>query len=351
MTAETLPRLLRRNAETMADRPAIREKDRGIWRTYSWAEYHAEVCDFARGLAAQGFGRGDKLAVIGDNRPRLYWAQIAAQALGGVAVPAYQDAIASELAYVLDHADVSVVVAEDQEQVDKILPLAGALPRLKLLVYDDPRGLAEYRVPWLRSFEAVQEAGRAHGRQNSGLIEAAIAAGAAEDIALLAYTSGTTGAPKGVMLSHANLIRVAEAFVAAEDIRPTDEWLCYLPMAWVGDSLYSTVLSLLVGFTCNCPESPETVQRDLRELGPTALLAPPRIWETMLASVQVRAADATPLKRHVFAYFRRLAEEAEQRKSEGKAPTPMVRIGLALGEALVYAPVRDQLGLGRARWA
>jgi long-chain acyl-CoA synthetase len=351
MTGPTLPRLLRRNAESMPRRPAMREKDRGIWRTYSWAEYEAQVRDFAAGLAAQGFRRGDKLAVIGDNRPRLYWAQIAAQALGGVAVPVYQDSIASELAYVLEHADVSVVVAEDQEQVDKILPLAGALPRLALLVYDDPRGLAEYRVPWLRSFEAVQEAGRLHAGDHSGLVEAAIAAGSAEDLALLAYTSGTTGAPKGVMLSHANLIRVAEAFVAVEDIRPSDEWLCYLPMAWVGDSLYSTVLSLLVGFTCNCPESPETVQRDLRELGPTALLAPPRVWETMLASVQVRAADATPLKRRVFQLFRRLAEQAEQRRSDGRVPPPLMRLGLALGEALVYGPVRDRLGLGRARWA
>src|SRR5262245_15517158 len=349
-TATTLPRLLRRNAETMADRPAMREKNRGIWQTNNWRQYYGEVRRFALGLAAHGFHRGDKLTVIGDNRPRLYWAQLAAQCLGGVAVPVYQDSIAAELVYVLNHAEISVVVAEDQEQVDKILSLKDKLPGLKLVVYDDPRGMRYYEEPSLKSFDEVRATGRDFGAAHPGYLESEIDKGAPDDLALLNYTSGTTGHPKGVMLSHANMITSAASYAAAEDIRPSDELLCYLPMAWIGDSLFSVVLNLLVGFTCNCPERPETVQRDLRELGPTIGFAPPRIWESMLSSVRVRAADSTPLKRKMFDFFQRLAERAELRKGEGKQVPTLTRLGLACGEVLVYGPLRDQLGLGRARW-
>jgi long-chain acyl-CoA synthetase len=350
MTPSTLPRLLRRNAEQMAARPAIREKNHGIWQTFTWAQYWEEVRDFALGLAAHGFRRGDKLAVIGDNRPSLYWAQVAAQCLGGTAVPMYQDSIASELVFVLNHAEVSVVVAEDQEQVDKILSLRAELPHLQLVVYDDPKGLRHYSGGGLRSFAEMQAAGREFGAANPGYVEAEIDNGGPDDLALLTYTSGTTGRPKGVMLSHANLLSSAQGFIAAEDIRATDELLCYLPMAWIGDSLFSLVLTLLVGFTCNCPERPQTVQRDLRELGPTIAIAPPRIWENMLTQLRVRAADSTPLKHRLFEFFRGLAERAAQRKGEGKQTALISRLGLALGEVLVYAPVRDQLGLRRARW-
>jgi len=352
MTGEmTLPRLLRRNAQSMASRPAIREKRHGIWQSFSWAQYWAEVRDFALGLAASGFARGDKLSVIGDNRPRLYWSQLAAQCLGGVAVPVYQDSIAAELAYVLDHAEVAVIVAENQEQVDKILLLGDRLPHLRLVVYDDPLGMRQYDDPLLKSFEEIQAAGRAFAAAHADYVENEIDRGSADDLALLAYTSGTTGNPKGVMLSHGSLIAAGQAFAAAESIRQSDEWLCYLPMAWVGDSLYTTVMSLLVGFTSNCPESPETVQRDLREIGPTTLLAPPRIWENLLTAVQVRAADASSVKRKLFDRFRALAERAELLRSDGKPLPAMLRVGLAVGEILIYGPVRDRLGLRRVRWA
>ena len=347
----TLPGCLLRNAAELADRTAIREKDGGIWQSWSWRRYRDEVRELALGLAALGFGRGDKLSVIGDNRPRLYWAQVAAQALGGIAVPVYQDSIAKEMAYVLDHAEVSVVVAEDQEQVDKIASLRDELPRLRLVVYDDPRGLGRDRPRWLRAFEEVQELGRAFGGERPGYFEAEVARGRADDVAMICYTSGTTGHPKGAMLTHANAIRTARTFLEAEDVRVDDEWLSYLPMAWVGDSIYSLVMSLVAGFPCNCPESPETVQRDLRELGPTILLAPPRIWENMLTSVQVRAADASPLKRRVFERFRAVAERAELLRADGKRVSWRLRLACALGELLVYRPVRDQLGLRRARWA
>ena len=348
---DTLPRLLRRNAATMAARPAIREKTLGIWETFTWADYDREVRDFALGLAAYGFSRGDKLAVIGDNRPRLYWAQLAAQCLGGIAVPIYQDAIATEMAYVLDHAEIRVVVAEDQEQVDKILSLRARLPALELVVYDDPRGMRHYAASALKAFDQVEVAGRDFGEEHPGYVEGEIDKGRAEDVALLTYTSGTTGNPKGVMLSHANLLAAARGFVAAEDIRPTDNILSYLPMAWIGESLFSLVLTLLVGFACNCPERPETVQRDLRELGPTVALAPPRIWENLLTQLRVRAADASPIKRHTFEFFRGLAERVEAARGAEERASLAQRLGLMIGEILVYGPVRDQLGLGRARWA
>jgi long-chain acyl-CoA synthetase len=345
----TLPQLLRRNAATMPARPALREKDLGIWRTYNWRDYWNEVHDFALGLAAAGFGRGDKLSVIGENRPRLYFAQLAAQSLGGMAVPVYQDAIASEIAYVLDHAESSVVVAEDQEQVDKVLSLKSQLPHLKLIVYDDPRGLGNYDFPFLKSFDAVRDEGVGFGASHTGYVETTVDAGSPDDLALFSYTSGTTSRPKGVMLSHRNLIQPAEAFALAERFSAREEHLAYLPMAWIGTSLISIALHLCVGFTCNFPEKPETVQRDLRELGPTIGLAPPRFWENTLRAVTVRATDASPLKRRLFEYFRALAEQIGQYKLDGN-PVPLhLRVMQLFGEFLVYAPVRDQLGWRRAR--
>src|SRR6266542_1639055 len=349
--ATTLPGLLLHNARDLGDRPAIREKDRGIWQTWSWREYHDQARDFALGVAALGFRRGDRLSVIGDNRPRLYAAQLAAQCLGGVSVAVYQDSITKELAYVWNHAEVSVIVAEDQEQVDKILALKDELPALRVVIYDDPRGLTGYRHDWLKSYHEVQEAGRTFGAEHPGYFEAEIAKGKADDIAVVCDTSGTTGNPKGAMITHANAIGVAQIFCRTERVTPEDTSLAYLPMAWAGDAVYTLFASLVAGFCSNCPESPETVQRDLRELGPTTVLAPPRIWENMLTAVQVRAADATPLKRRTFDYFRGVAERAKILRSEGK-PVPVgLRFATTLGEFFVYGPVRDQLGLRKAKWA
>jgi long-chain acyl-CoA synthetase len=347
----TLPQLLARNVASHPNAPALREKDRGIWITHSWRDYDRNVSEFANGLAALGFKRGDKTTVVGDNRPRLYWAQIASQSLGGIAVPVFQDSIASELVYVLNHAEVAVIVAEDQEQVDKVLSLREQLPSLRLVVYDDPRGMTGYSDPILKSFEEVQALGREFAAGNPDYLKTEIAKGKPSDVALFAYTSGTTGKPKGAMLTHANLIGSAEGFLKVEDLRRGDEWLSYLPMAWVGDAIFSLVLSTVVGITCNCPESPETVQRDLRELGPQCMLAPPRIWENMLASINVKAADASSFKRFVFNYFRDVAERVELARSEKREVPAGLRFMHWLGEYLVYGPVRDQLGLRRLRWA
>jgi long-chain acyl-CoA synthetase len=347
---DTLPKLLQRNAEESPTAPGIREKTRGVWQTFDWLAYRDVVRDFALGLAAMGFKRGDKLSVIGDNRPQLYMAQLSAQVLGGTSVPVYQDSIAAELVYVLNHAETSVIVAEDQEQVDKALSLKEQLPNLRLIVFEEKRGLWAYDDPILKSFESVIEAGVAFGKANPAFYAEELGKGRADDIAMIAYTSGTTGNPKGAMLSHRNMIAAAEAFIEVNHTKMGDNWLSYLPMAWVGDTAFSLGMTLAGKMVANCPESPESVQRDLRELGPNAMLAPPRIWENMLTVMQVKSGDATPIKRRVFDYFRALAERCELKRTDGKPLGIGERLGLMAGEILVYGPVRDQLGLRNARW-
>jgi long-chain acyl-CoA synthetase len=346
----TLPKLLQRNAEQDPKGPGIREKTRGVWQTLTWTGYRDQMRDLALGLAAIGFKRGDKLSVVGDNRPQLYIAQLAAQALGGISVPVYQDSIASELVYVLNHAETSVIVAEDQEQVDKALSLKDKLPKLRWIIYDDPRGLSFYDDPILRSYDSVLAVGRRFGEANPGFYDAELANGGPDDTVMIAYTSGTTGSPKGAMLSHRNMIATAEAFIEVNDVKQGDNWLSYLPMAWVGDAAFTLGMALVARLTANCPENPETVQRDLRELGPDAMLAPPRIWENMLTLMQIKGSDASPMKRRVFEHFRGLAERCELKRSDGKPLSLSDRAGLALGEIFVYGPVRDQLGLRKARW-
>lgn len=346
--AQSIPAVVLDNAKNRGGKPAMREKYHGIWQTYTWAEYEAEVRQFALGLKNLGFGLGDKLSVIGDNRPRLYWAQIAAQALGGAAVPVFQDSIASELAYVLTDADTSFVVAEDQEQVDKILSIIDHLPNLKGIIYDDGRGLGEYKNELLKSFGSVQEIGKS---ADSTSYESDVRAVTADTIAYMCYTSGTTGRPKGVMLSHGNMLCVGRAFTTVEDVRETDDFISYLPMAWVGDATYSVVTSILTGASTNCPESPETLQRDLRELGPTGMIAAPRVWESILSDIQVKAEDLSGIKRAVFNKFRDAAIEYRRKKEEGENLSGRDKFMHFLGEYLVYGPVRDQFGLRRARWA
>ncbi len=342
---DTLPGLMLRNAQMRPDKPAMREKDFGIWRTYTWSDYAREVTEFGDGLAALGFGKDDKLVVIGDNRPRLYWAQVAAQGLGGSAVAIYQDSIAEEMAFVVADADTKVIVAEDQEQVDKILSIKDRLPTLEFLIYDDERGMVAYDDPVLRRFPDIQELGRG----KAGPFVQAAEALDPETIALMSYTSGTTGKPKGVMLSHRNLVETAKIFAANEDVRESDDFLAYLPMAWVGESMYGLTVSLLTGCSSNCPEAPETLERDLRELGPTGFIASPRGWETILSLLQVKANDTGGVKRWFYETFRRAAVKAETAKAEGRSQG-LGGVMRMLGEFFVYGPVRDQIGLRRARW-
>jgi long-chain acyl-CoA synthetase len=349
---DTLPKLLIANAQRYGYRkPAIREKEYGIWQVYSWAQYLEQVRDFALGLAQLGFQRHDKLAIIGDNRPQLYWALVAAEVLGGIPVPIYQDAISPEIQYVIDHSDAKVVLAEDQEQVDKVLEMRDKLPKIEYVIYDDPKGMRHYSIPFLLSFTEVQERGRTFGRSHPDYFEAAVREGRAEDVAIINYTSGTTSAPKGVMLTHRNLIATAESYLQVDPLSEGDEIMAYLPMAWIGDTFFSVVLSFLTGAAANCPEDPTTVRQDFREIGPTMTFAPPRIWENFLSQTQVKIGDAGWLQRTLCEIFLPLGMRAAALQMEGKSPPLRLRLLSQLGEWLIYAPLRDQLGLRRIRAA
>ncbi len=352
LSTDTFPRLLLKQAQARPGRPAMREKDLGIWQTWTWAQALEEVRSLACGLAAQGFRRGDRLAVVGDNRPRLYWAVIAAHSLGGVPVPLYQDAVAAEMAFVLQDAEIEFAVAEDQEQVDKLFECAPQGPGLSRICFDDPRGLRHYAQGGLMSLDALQALGREHAQRHPGFFEAEIEKGRAFDVAVILYTSGTTGNPKGVAQTHAALIETARVLVAFDGFTENDEVLCCLPMAWVGDFLYSYAQSLAAGFCLNCPESPDTVMTDLREIGPTYFFGPPRIYESILTQVMIRIEDASWLKRRMFEAFMGLAKRVGMKILEGKDKVSLgSRILYALGGVLVYGPLKNVLGLSRIRVA
>jgi long-chain acyl-CoA synthetase len=348
---DTIPKLLVHNAQRFAHKAAVREKEYGIWQTYTWAEACQQVKAIALGLAVLGFQRGDKLAIIGDNRPQLYWGFVAAQSLGGIPVPVYQDAIAREVQYIIHHSEAKFVLAEDQEQVDKLLSLREELPYVERVIYDDPKGMRHYQDPWLLSLAQLQELGREFERKNPHYFQEQVEQTQPEDIAIIAYTSGTTGFPKGAMLSHRNLLSTAASLLQVDRYRPQDELMAYLPMAWIGDTFWSLALAHLVGVAINIPEEPETVQRDLREIGPHFIVAPPRIWENLLASLQVRSEDADWLKRRIYHLFMRLAQAVEARRSQGRGVPPWLRLLYQLGDFLVYGPIRDHIGLRRIRFA
>lgn len=348
---DTFPKLVRANARTRPSKIAIREKDYGIWQAYTWRQYYEQARLIGLGLASLGFRRGDKVAIVGDNRPELYWAVLATQALGGVPVPLYQDAIEKEMAYIVDHAEARFAIVEDQEQVDKLLNVRERAPRLEQIVYDDPRGLRGYSEPCLMSLAELREAGRKFELGHPGLFEAELDKGRADDVAIICYTSGTTGAPKGAMLSHENLMVTARNAAECEGLRDDEEILSYLPMAWIGDHIFSYAQAILLGFAINCPESAATVLADLREIGPTYFFAPPRIWETVLTNVLVRIDDAAAPKRALVKFFLDVAQDLERGRLSGR-PAPVWRRLLApLGRLLVSGPLRDNLGLRRVRRA
>ncbi|MEQ1516478.1 MAG: AMP-binding protein [Usitatibacteraceae bacterium] len=350
--ATTFPRLLVKHAAVRGDKPAIREKDLGIWQTYSWTQVHEEVKALAGGLAALGFKRGNSLAIIGDNRPRLYWSMMAAQCLGGVPVPLYQDAVALEMVYVLQDADVRFAVVEDQEQIDKLLEVMPQCANLAHLIYDDPRGLRTYTQPALKSYEKLIALGKKFNSENPNYFGNEIALGKPDDVAVMLYTSGTTGKPKGVTHTHRALIRTANVLVEFDGITENDNLLCYLPMAWVGDFLYSYGQAYVTGLCMNCPESTDTVMECLCEIGPTYYFAPPRVYENILTQVMIRIEDASALKRRMFHYFMDVARRVGIKVLDGRSDISMTDRALyALGELLVYGPMKNVLGLSRLRVA
>ena len=348
---QTFPRRLIEHGKVRPGKPAFREKYLGIWQSWNWAQVNDEVRALACGLASLGFGRGMNLAIIGDNRPRLYWAMLAAQCLGGVPVPLYQDAPAADMAFVLENAEIHYAIVEDQEQVDKLLELQALCPHISHIAYDDERGMRHYKQQGLLSFARLQELGRAYDKANPGFYDAAIEAGKGSDNAIILYTSGTTGKPKGVCQTHAALIAAGTGGVGFEKLTDAEDILSYLPMAWVGDCLFSFAQAMAAGFTVNCPESSDTVMTDMREIGPTYYFAPPRIFENMLTTVMIRMEDAGAIKRRMFHHFMAVARRSGAAILDGK-PVPLAdRIAYALGRVLVYGPLKNVLGLSRVRVA
>ena len=348
---QTFPRRLLQHGQVRPHKPAFREKHLGIWQTWSWLDVNAEVRALACGLAALGFKRGSNLAIIGDNRPRLYWAMLAAQCVGGVPVPLYQDAPAADMAYVLDNAEITYAIVEDQEQVDKLLEVQQLYPHLQHIVFDDERGMRHYTQPQLVSYGALQERGRAYDKANPGFFDQAVAAGNAADTAVMLYTSGTTGKPKGVCQSHAALLAAGEGGVSFDHLTDAENILSYLPMAWVGDCLFSLAQAMVAGFTVNCPESGDTVLLDLREIGPTCYFAPPRVFENMLTGVMIRMEDASPLKRRMFHHYMAVAKRCGADLLDGKPVSAGDRLSYGIGQLLVYGPLKNVLGLSRVRVA
>ncbi len=348
-TADTFPRLLATHARERPSGPATREKDLGIWQTWTWSEVATEVRALACGLAAAGFRRGMHLAIVGDNRPRLYWAMIAAQALGGVPVPMYQDAPAAEFVYVLNDAEIVFALVEDQEQVDKLLEARPQVPTLSHVYYDDPRGLRHYAG--VTGYAALVSAGREYDRAHPEFFDAQVAQGSTDDVSVMLYTSGTTGKPKGVRQTHRAFIAAARGGCEFDRLGPADSVLSYLPMAWVGDHLFSFAQWLYAGFTINCPESGDTAMTDLREIGPTYYFAPPRVFENLLTQVTIRMEDAGAAKRWLFRHFTAVARRSGPERLDGKAVPLADRLQYALGDLLVYGPLRNVLGMSRIRVA
>jgi long-chain acyl-CoA synthetase len=348
---DTFPLLLLQHARKQANHTAIREKNLGIWQSWTWAQVANEVRALACGLAAQGFRRGMNLAIIGDNRPRLYWSFAAAQCVGGVPVPMYQDAVAQEMLFVLDNAEIEYAIVEDQEQVDKLLEILPQYPNLRHIFYDDPRGLRNYTQPQLMSYDRLREFGREFDRRDPGFFERAVGEVRPEDVCVMLYTSGTTGKPKGVCHTHAGFIAAARGDVEFDGFNASDEVLSYLPMAWVGDHLFSYAQAMVAGFTINCPESSETAMIDLREIGPTYYFAPPRIFENLLTTVMIRMDNASRIKRGLFHYFMGVARRCGTQIMDGKPVPPGDRLLYALGRLLVYDPLRNILGMSRIRVA
>ena len=348
---DTFPKLLMYHARVRPERPAIREKDLGIWQTWTWHRFADEVRALACGLAAHGFKRGDHLALVGANRPRVYAAMCAAQCLGGIPVPLYQDAVAAEMAFPIQNAGITHALAEDQEQVDKLLEILPQCPALERIYFDELRGLRNYAQPQLMSCEKLSAIGLESFRRDPAYLEAEIAKGAASDTAAMFFTSGTTGNPKGVVLTHAALIDRARAAAQMEGLDDTDVVLAYLPPAWIGQNIFSYAQPFVTGYCICCPESAETVMTDLREIGPTYYFAPPAVLEGLLTRVSIRMEDASALKRAMYRYFMDIARRVGGAILDGKQVGVIDRLLYRLGDFLIYGPLRNVLGMSRVRVA
>ena len=348
---DTGPKLLRYNAEHRGERPAMREKDLGIWQSWTWAEIAVEVRALACGLKQAGIERGDKVSIVGDNRPRLYWSMVAAQAIGAIPVPVYQDSVADEMQYVLDHAGSRFAVVENQEQVDKLIQIKDRCPALEHVIYCDPRGLRNYTEEFLESYSDCIAAGKAFDTANPDFYDREVETGKGSDVSIYLYTSGTTGRPKGVVLTHHNILSTSAGAVEFEGLNENDEMLAYLPMAWIGDHIFSFGQAYTSGFCVACPESADTVLNDIWELGPSYFFATPRIFESLLTTVMIGIEDASKPKQRMFHYFMKIAKTIGPKLLDGERLTLGERLLYFIGNLLVYAPLKNTLGMSKVRIA
>lgn len=346
---DTLPKILMASARRFGHKTALREKEFGIWRSQTWEEFLEHIRNFSLGLISLGLQPGDKIAIIGDNRPEWVIAELAAQAAGAVSMGIYQDSIAGEVQYLADFCDAKFVVAEDQEQVDKLLEVWDRLPKVRNVIYFDPRGMRNYSEPFLLHFPDVESAGQEHGRKHPDLFERNVERTRADDVAILSTTSGTTGKPKLAMLTHNNLISMGRAMMAVDPLTPDDEYLSFLPLAWIGEQMMAISCGLTVGFTLNFPEEPETVKENLREIGPQVMFSPPRIWENMVSEVQVKIEDTSALKRRIYDWAMAIGYRmADTRFAKQTAPAAL-RWQYRLADWLVLSSIKDKFGLRRLK--
>ncbi|WP_296869753.1 AMP-binding protein [Tibeticola sp.] len=347
----TFPRLLLKHAAERPQAPAMREKEYGIWQTHRWADMAELVAHIACGLHQAGLARGEHIVIVGANRPRLYATMLAAQSLGAIPVPLYQDAVAAECEFPITNAEVRFALVEDQEQVDKMLEVREQVPQLTHIFYDDPRGLRNYVEDGLASLDELVASGKVFAEQHPDFFPAQVELGRAEDVAAMFFTSGTTGNPKGVVHTHATLIDRAQAGAEFDHLSAEEDVLAYLPPAWIGQNIFSYAQWLVCGYTVNCPESSSTVTIDMKEIGPTYYFAPPRVFEGLLTSVMIRMEDAGAIKRKMFHYFMDLARKVGPARMDGKPIGAVNGVLYALGDLLVYGPLRNNLGMSRVRVA
>jgi len=347
----TFPRLMLDHAKARPDAAALREKSYGIWQTTTWAQLETLVRRMAGGLAEAGVRRGEHVVVVGDNRPRLYAGMLAAQALGAVPIPLYEDAAAAEFVFPIRNAEVRWALVENQEQVDKLLEIRDQCPQLQRIWYDDPRGLRKYEEPGLQSIDALVEAGAARVQRDAGFFDAEVAKADPQDVAAMFFTSGTTGNPKGVVHTHFSLLDRAAAGQVFDKLTAQEEVLAYMPLAWIGQNIFSYAQWLACGYVVNCPESAATVTIDLKEVGPTYYFAPPRVFEGLLTSVMIRMEDAGAFKRKLFHACMAVARRVGPDLLDGKPVALLDRIRWKLGDWAIFGPLRNSLGFSRVRVA
>ena len=348
-TFASIPELVAFHALNIPNSPAYREKEYGIWQSWSWSEAAEEIDALALGFLTLGVAKGDYIAIIGRNRPHFYWSMIAAQSVGAIPVPVYQDAVAEELVYVLDHCGAKFVLAENQEQVDKVLEIKKDLKALEHIIFLDNRGMRKYDRANLHDFRDLQNKGRNSEKKFAKTMASRRKAIKSSDTCVMLYTSGTTGLPKGVILSNHNIIKTSEASSSFDLLNASDDVLAYLPMAWVGDFIFSIGQACWTGFCVSCPENIETMQQDLKEIGPTYFFAPPRYFEGLLTNVMIRMEDASAVKRFLFSYFMAHAQKIGGNLLDGHSVSVIDKLKYAIGQLFIYGPLRNTLGLSNVR--